>query len=90
MMAKIEFPDRPIRMIPQDLGQGVITVNPMHAPFGVDEEHTCAQCTHLVSRSFASTYLKCAMRSLSYSESSDHRSGWIACGLFEERLDQRR
>lgn len=80
------FPDEPIRSVPQELKKGgKVTVNPMHAAFGVRGDRTCGDCVHLFARQLSGRYLKCEMRSLSGSASSDHRAGWIACGLFEAR-----
>ncbi len=79
----MKFPDEPIRFVPQDLGHGRVTVNPMHRPFGVDPGHLCVDCRFLVAHSTARTYLKCMNRPLTFGPGSDHRAGWIACGLFE-------
>ncbi|MFA5054171.1 MAG: hypothetical protein WC565_08940 [Parcubacteria group bacterium] len=57
----------------------------MHESYGRDPEHTCGQCRHLVARRFAKTYYKCDLTRETVSAATDWRTGWQACGRFEER-----
>jgi len=51
------------------------------------EEKRCKTCRHIVATGYrpGRTYWKCERRSMSRSESSDHRLKWPACRLYEEK-----
>ncbi len=57
----------------------------MHESYGRDPGHTCGQCRHLVARRFAKTYYKCELTRQTVAAATDWRTGWEACGRFEER-----
>lgn len=60
--------------------------NPMVYKHGPGPEgKRCKTCRHVVSiRPGQNRYWKCDRRSLSHSQTSDHRLKWPACRLYEE------
>lgn len=71
-------------------GAGKASVNPMLAVAGVYSDpdrggahRACGDCQHFLRLSRGNKVVrKCERRSLSFSESSDHRARWTACALF--------
>lgn len=61
-------------------------IRTMHAAFGSTPGHTCAQCAHLQRFRQGGTWYKCLQTDhTAGSASTDWRTRWPACGLFEER-----
>lgn len=66
---------------------GSFNINPCIAVLGKGPDgEKCKNCKHLISKKYAKTYYKCALRGTSNSTSTDHRVNWPACGKFD-RID---
>lgn len=48
---------------------------------------TCKKCQHLRRKSYAGTFIKCAMRPDTNGPGTDHRVHWQACGKYQERAE---
>ena len=61
----------------------------MYELFGrSDSETVCAECKHFRRMNHHDkTYRKCEVYGITTSESSDWRSGYVACGLFNKDFD---
>ena len=56
----------------------------MYAAYGVNENHTCSECVHLLHLGYRGhAYLKCDVNHISYGEGTDWRAKWVACGKWE-------
>jgi hypothetical protein len=51
---------------------------------GSIEGKKCKQCRFLVQHLYGNTVYKCAKSNYSNSAATDWRTGWQACGLFQE------
>lgn len=73
------------------------SVNPMTRVYGIapgarvdanghlESGTSCGGCRWMVVTISRRSIFKCWRRGLTHSEATDHRKGWPACGLYEER-----
>lgn len=61
-------------------------IDVMYARFGVGVG-ICGNCPHFVERIFGRRYFKCEIYGLSYSEATDWRKNWLACGLIGKEAE---
>ena len=56
----------------------------MHRRFGKCEGHVCKECSNLTSHMYDKKYYKCRVYGESYSEATDWRVSYPACGMFNK------
>lgn len=56
----------------------------MHHRFGKCEGHTCKECSNLVWHKYDKKYYKCIVYGESYSEATDWRVSYMACGMLNK------
>ena len=56
----------------------------MHRQFGKCDGHTCKECSNLVWHHYDKKYYKCSVYGESYSEATDWRVSYPACGMFNK------
>lgn len=59
----------------------------MHALFGECPEHRCGECRNLEQFMSSRSIFKCRAYGITWSEASDWRKKWTACGLFDTPYD---
>ena len=80
------------KRILQEKEMYVSKIDLMHEKFGkLDNETVCAECRHFLREEYhGKTYRKCRIYGFSNAESTDWRSGYIACGLFNKNFESDR
>lgn len=59
-------------------------INEMHALHGKLPGKKCKGCKHLERWSYSRDYIKCSKSKMTHGAGTDWRTGWPACGLYEE------
>lgn len=63
-------------------------IEAMYSMFGVFVGKTCKECPHLIQHcNHGANYYKCRIYGESYSEATDWRLKWTACGAFDKVAD---
>lgn len=73
-----ERPNTSVKTLPK-------RIRDMHAMYGATPGRTCIQCAHFLRYHYGSIWYKCSKSNPTSSASTDWRTRWPACGLFEER-----
>lgn len=61
-------------------------IDAMHAYYGRKAGYRCADCKHLVGKTYQRSYHKCLAYGDSNSEATDWTMKWTACGLWNAEL----
>ena len=59
----------------------------MHEIFGECSGHRCGECSNLERFMSSRSIFKCRAYGITWSEASDWRKKWTACGLFDTPYD---